>query len=260
MPRLQEEIPVNRYVRLKDGRVGLVKFYGYIDGKRKRFVGVQLIDSDGKHDGTIKGKTYFSCPAGRGLMTSPKKIEKIFPARMKKRQVREECRLDRFYSQFPAVGMYADRLKSATRALVNAESSLSGIFSDETLNLIFAYAEFLRDVDDSAQLYQGNYHFRVQRMGSEVKDWKIDMTLFQNGSYEITGLSTVGYCAKYDYVETGSFSVYQKSFDLESDNAEGENIGSIFHGTCHKNGSKVRRSMKIKDVLRFKTEDNTLRN
>lgn len=44
---MEKEVPVNRYVRLQDGRVGITKFFGYIHGKRKRFVGIELIDGGG---------------------------------------------------------------------------------------------------------------------------------------------------------------------------------------------------------------------
>lgn len=251
MPKVPApDVPVNRYVRLTDGRVGFTKYFGYIEGKRKRFVGIELIDSEGKHDGIVKGLRYFKCKPGRGIMISPKKVERVFPARTKKRHVREECRMEAIHSRFPAVGYYANKIKTVTRILVNIEANLSGIFSHEVLQLIFEYTDFLHRVDTSE--YSGEFHYRVQRAGgAENKRWEIDMILSKNGVYKISGISAVGYIAEPDYYETGSFDVANGILNLKSHDAKGDSIGAIFHGSCHQRGSKVKRSMKFKDVKRF---------
>lgn len=255
---MEKEVPVNRYVRLQDGRVGITKFFGYIHGKRKRFVGIELIDGGGKHDGIVNGMRYFKCKDDHGIMTRPTKVEKIYPARTKKWQIREENRLRSIFSQFPAVGKFADKVKSATQALVHAESKLNGIFDHATLHLIFEFSGFLQEVDMSA--YSGKYSYRVERGGgSEVKNWNVTMTLQANGIYEIIGYqSSVGFTRTPDYHEKGHFDYISGSgknitLQFNSEDAQGDRgVGKLFHGSFHQKGSKIKRTMQFKDVQRFR--------
>jgi len=255
---MEKEVPVNRYVRLQDGRIGMTKFFGYIHGKRKRFVGIELLNGEGKHNGIVHGMRYFKCKDGHGIMTRPNKVEKIYPARTKKWQIREENRLRSIFSQFPAVGKFADKVKSATQALVHAESNLNGIFDNATLHLIFEFSGFLMEVDMSA--YKGKYTFRVQRGGgSEVKDWNVSMTLQANGMYEIIGYqSSVGFTRTPDYHEKGHFDHLPGegryvTLQFNSEDTQGDRgIGKLFHGSFHHKGSKIKRTMQFKDVERFR--------
>lgn len=245
MKKIEREIPVNHYARLKDGRMGLIKFYGYLQGKTKRYVGLELLSKEGKHDGFVQGHRYFQCRANQGLMVTPSKLHRIFEARMTEREAREEARLYQLHSQFPAVGTHAERVASTTRALVHMESRLNSIFSYHTLHLIFEFADFFVTVDLSQ--YSGRYD-------TKFGQWDVTMILKKDGSYQITGINTVGYVSDYNYKETGSYDVDDGILYFESHNAKGDNVGKLFHGTCHQRGSTVKRTIKLKPLLRFRTE------
>merc|ERR1712113_163013 len=67
--------PNHRY-RIDDGRIGICKFRGRtLFGKSSEdWVGILVEYGDGVHNGTIKGKTYFRCADGRGIMVRPQRI------------------------------------------------------------------------------------------------------------------------------------------------------------------------------------------
>lgn len=241
--KIERTIPVNHHARLKDGRMGLIKFYGYLQGKNKRFVGLELLRPEGKHDGLVQGQRYFQCKANHGLIVSPSKLDKIFEKRMSAEEAHDEARLHDLHSQFPAVGTHAERVASTIRALVHMENNLNGIFSDHTLHLIFEFADFFVTVDLSQ--YSGQYFTKFGR-------WDVTMVLNRNGSYQVTGIHTVGYVADYNYKETGNYDVTDDVLCFESHNAKGDNVGKLFHGTCHQRGSKVKRTMKFKLLRRFR--------
>ena len=56
-------------------RRGEVKYLGYTDFKPNVWVGVQYDEPYGKHNGTVQGKSYFSCEQGYGAFVRPKHIE-----------------------------------------------------------------------------------------------------------------------------------------------------------------------------------------
>merc|ERR1712228_1091001 len=67
--------PNHRY-RVDDGRIGICRFRGRtLFGKSSEdWVGIRVEFGDGVHNGTVKGKTYFRCAAGKGIMVRPQRI------------------------------------------------------------------------------------------------------------------------------------------------------------------------------------------
>ncbi|KAJ2124381.1 hypothetical protein IW147_001746 [Coemansia sp. RSA 720] len=58
------------------GLYGTLRFLGPIDGKQGTWAGVELDEvGTGKNDGTVAGKTYFSCAQNTGIFVAPSKIE-----------------------------------------------------------------------------------------------------------------------------------------------------------------------------------------
>jgi len=49
------------------GRPGTVRYIGALDGTKGRWFGIELAHADGKHNGTIKGRSYFECAALHGV-------------------------------------------------------------------------------------------------------------------------------------------------------------------------------------------------
>merc|ERR1711959_646733 len=49
------------------GRPGTVRYIGAVDGTKGTWFGLELDHADGKHNGTIKGRSYFECAALHGL-------------------------------------------------------------------------------------------------------------------------------------------------------------------------------------------------
>ncbi|KAJ3256261.1 hypothetical protein HK103_005624 [Boothiomyces macroporosus] len=50
---------------------GEVKYVGLVDFKHGYFVGVQYDEPVGKHNGTVEGKSYFTCPNKHGVFLRP---------------------------------------------------------------------------------------------------------------------------------------------------------------------------------------------
>lgn len=58
------------------GKRGVVMFVGKADTLAPGYwIGVQYDEPIGKHDGVVKGKRYFSSPAGHGVMVRPDKVK-----------------------------------------------------------------------------------------------------------------------------------------------------------------------------------------
>jgi len=56
-------------------RRGQVEFIGETEFKEGLWVGVKYDEPYGKHDGTVKGKRYFTCPQGYGSFVKAKNVE-----------------------------------------------------------------------------------------------------------------------------------------------------------------------------------------
>ena len=52
----------------------MVKYIGPVHFAEGIWLGVELRDKKGKHNGFIKGKKYFHCKSGHGIMVPPSKV------------------------------------------------------------------------------------------------------------------------------------------------------------------------------------------
>ena len=57
--------------RTDDRKCGVTKYVGSVEGNSGNWVGLELDEPLGKHDGTINGKSYFTAGKDRGLMADP---------------------------------------------------------------------------------------------------------------------------------------------------------------------------------------------
>ena len=60
---------------VRGSQVGTVRYIGEVHYAKGDWVGVELEDGGGKNNGTIKGKSYFSCEPGFGIMVRPSDVE-----------------------------------------------------------------------------------------------------------------------------------------------------------------------------------------
>jgi len=70
------KIKVKRRYRIDDGRIGVCKYRGRtVFGKDgEDWIGIQVEHGEGIHNGTVKGKKYFICAPGKGIMVRPQRI------------------------------------------------------------------------------------------------------------------------------------------------------------------------------------------
>ena len=61
-------------VGVNSGAVGVVAYIGPVHYANGDFAGVIMDPGEGKNDGSIKGKRYFECQAGCGLMVKLRDI------------------------------------------------------------------------------------------------------------------------------------------------------------------------------------------
>lgn len=66
---------------LIDGRVGTVRYAGTTGFAKGNWFGVALDKPEGKHNGMVKGKRYFDCPAQHGVFVRMNKIAKVKSAK-----------------------------------------------------------------------------------------------------------------------------------------------------------------------------------
>jgi len=72
------ELVLGDKVQLYRGKVGWVRYIGKVEFTSGEVIGLELDSwTDNGHDGTVKGKQYFSCPQGRGYFTKRSKIAEI---------------------------------------------------------------------------------------------------------------------------------------------------------------------------------------
>ncbi|XP_042243019.1 CAP-Gly domain-containing linker protein 3-like [Homarus americanus] len=54
--------------------VGVIKYIGQVDFEAGTWLGVELRAAKGRHDGTVRGRRYFSCRPRHGVMVKPSKV------------------------------------------------------------------------------------------------------------------------------------------------------------------------------------------
>jgi len=58
---------------LVSGELGIVKYIGTTEFARGTWLGVELRKPNGKNDGSVQGKRYFTCKPNCGLFVKPEK-------------------------------------------------------------------------------------------------------------------------------------------------------------------------------------------
>lgn len=77
-PHRRCPIHVGKMYELDDGRIGLCMYFGKtLFNKKGQWVGLQLENAEGKHNGTVHGKKYFLCREGRGVFVRPGRIKRL---------------------------------------------------------------------------------------------------------------------------------------------------------------------------------------
>lgn len=71
------EVTLGLSVRVRQHLMGIVRYIGPTDYASGTFIGVELKPGQGKNDGTIKGRCYFSCPSNSGLMVRLEEVDVI---------------------------------------------------------------------------------------------------------------------------------------------------------------------------------------
>jgi hypothetical protein len=60
---------------LTSGRRGVVHFFGLVAFATGKYVGIELEEPAGKHDGSMKGERYFTCPPNHGVFVKPSMVQ-----------------------------------------------------------------------------------------------------------------------------------------------------------------------------------------
>eukprot|EP00483_Globobulimina_turgida_P003985 UN03993 len=70
-------INIGETVELISGKIGTIRFEGLVDFAKGIWIGVELHETWGPHDGAVQGVRYFSCPPKRGIFVNWKQIKCI---------------------------------------------------------------------------------------------------------------------------------------------------------------------------------------
>lgn len=54
--------------------LGVIRYIGPVDFADGTWLGIELRSPKGKNDGTIQGKSYFTCRPGYGLLVRPNRV------------------------------------------------------------------------------------------------------------------------------------------------------------------------------------------
>ena len=69
---------IGNRVLVGGAKEGILRYFGPLHLKpEQNFCGIQLLDPDGKHDGSLDGHHYFSCPPGHGIFAPTAKVQLI---------------------------------------------------------------------------------------------------------------------------------------------------------------------------------------
>lgn len=72
------EITLGARVNVPAGR-GIVRFFGQTSFSPGKWVGVELLQADGKNDGSVQGIKYFSCKPNHGIFVKPSQVKVTEP-------------------------------------------------------------------------------------------------------------------------------------------------------------------------------------
>ena len=72
-----DNVNIGDKVEMTNGETGIVKYIGNIHVKKGIWIGIELDEASGNHDGKIKGKRYFKTKPNHATFVKYKKINKI---------------------------------------------------------------------------------------------------------------------------------------------------------------------------------------
>lgn len=64
-------------IETQDGRQGVVRYVGTLHIAAGNWLGLELADTSGKNDGSVKGERYFNCPPGHGIFVRKESMVKV---------------------------------------------------------------------------------------------------------------------------------------------------------------------------------------
>ena len=70
-------LKLGQSVQTQDGRQGVVQYIGTLHIAAGDWLGLELPDSSGKNDGSVKGERYFECRPGHGIFVRKESVVKI---------------------------------------------------------------------------------------------------------------------------------------------------------------------------------------
>ncbi|XP_048505880.1 uncharacterized protein LOC105691641 isoform X2 [Athalia rosae] len=68
---------VGQKVCVGSEKIGILRYYGALEGEIGAWCGVELPEPEGLNDGTVRGLRYFSCPENHGVMAPATKVHRI---------------------------------------------------------------------------------------------------------------------------------------------------------------------------------------
>ncbi|KPI83610.1 hypothetical protein ABL78_7348 [Leptomonas seymouri] len=71
LPTLESFVEILPVPPQQERRRGVVRFVGLTDFAAGEWVGVELVGSEGRNDGSVKGQSYFKCLPGQGVFVRP---------------------------------------------------------------------------------------------------------------------------------------------------------------------------------------------
>ena len=76
-------------VDLQNGTRGIVRYVGLTSFSPGKWVGIELVEAVGKHDGVVQGKRYFKCPMNHGVFVKPAQVLQVVSPQSKKPMARK---------------------------------------------------------------------------------------------------------------------------------------------------------------------------
>lgn len=70
------EVPLGALVEVLAGR-GHVRFSGNTSFSTGKWIGIELLEPNGKNDGSVQGVAYFSCKPSYGVFVKPSQVRVV---------------------------------------------------------------------------------------------------------------------------------------------------------------------------------------